>query len=842
MTRIPDRFYAGHLRWTRRGEVLATWRVAQPLHRATNVETAADNRALHHQLLAALPGHEVHIQGVLTWTDPGQIIDRMISGVDLEASPAYAQECDAALDMLAELPLGTRRYWVTVTLTPHWKRAPREAFNRICDDIDLAPLKPSRKEVEDCLAEAARLEAEMPPEFAMTRATEAEHVWLWRNAQSRSGAFVDPVADPQLAEEMIDISGRAAVGQPVLDPSGLSDIADDKTRSKAPIQRRYLGVYSDHEDEGFYQSGLVMTALPSGHVGTDLHYHAAEILGRIDETEVPTDFAIRTTVHSRAAAARANKKAMKGLVDQLDQTSEAGVNHSGRMLRLHQAAGTLAGYNAEIEMDPKAIETRPIILLSTPAGDGPTASAQARTIVNSPLMDKVTLARPVGGEKSIFWAMQPGTRIHPQLSDRRQIGSAWDLAALAPLVSNELGHDSGHLAGVVTSTPLLKPWLLDLFGRVANNEAPTLTVSGRQGSGKSAFLKGLGGAIVDRGGRIVAIDASADREWLRFAKILGQEGSWTPTVIDMASPSRSLDMLAADIDPALAGPMLRTFLILLLNVSATSPEGRILAKTLSEQSIRENGLHSTGRFRDYLANECPLPGADQIADLMDVFADQNSSGALAAAMFDSALEPADLSSRAVVFGTSNVALPTENELNQSHLYQTLGIEKIFGRALYTLIAALGQMSCFADRSEDAALIVDEAHHITRTSPESAGVCGHFARHGRRGRAALLMGTHAPISDIPDEVLRGLISNRLCMWQTDDVLAAEQAEFLGFHKADHPEEWREVVDTTLTFPENTGAAYYRDGRRRVGTVRTLLPARPERREAVLSTPPTRSNSR
>lgn len=840
MTQIPDRWYAGHLRWTRSGQVIATWRVTAPLKRSTNVIDAQRNRVIHHQVLAALVGHDALINGTLTWTDPGHVIDKMVDGLDLTQCSAYAAECEARLDDIAGLPLGVRRYWVSVTLKSRLSRSAREAFNWIADELDLAALRPGDAEIAACLDEAERIETNWPADLQFKRATEAELVWMWRNAQTRSASLVDPVEDRDLAVSLLQpFSGRAAVGNPVLDPNGLSEL-EGPARRLAPVTRRFVGVWDDSGAEPSWQSGIVVCAAPRGKVDEDLHYSRAEILGRIDDTGISADWAIRLTTHSRAVAARANKKAMRGLVDQLDQTSEAGVNHTGRLLKLDEAAETLSDYNAEIELDDKAIETRPLILMSTSAPDGPTASDQARQILNSPVMENFTLARPVGAEESIFWSMQPGARIPLQLTDRRQIATGRDLAALAPFTSTELGHDRGHLAGLITTTPLLQPWYLDLFGRVKANESPTLIATGRQGSGKSAFLKTLAGSIVDRGGRFVSVDASTDGEWLRFAAALGDElSAYAPTCVDAANPTCSLDLLAAGLPPTTVSPLLRAFLGTLFNVSATSKPGLLLGKVLRSDSIAENNLTSTARLHTYLARECRLAGAAEIADLMDGYADPDTIGSLASVMFDSSLPPADLSAKAIVFGTSNVGLPTESELTNPHLYNTLSPAKIFGRALYTYLAMVAKMICFADRAEQAAFIVDEAHHVTKPSPESSEVCMDFVRYGRRENSALLLGSHDPIGDVPDETMRGLISNRVCMRQTDERLAARQAQFLGFDEDKHPGEFAEVVQTTLNFPENSGAGYYRDGQRRIGTVQTLLPARPNRREAVLSTPPDRS---
>ena len=61
-------------------------------------------------------------------------------------------------------------------------------------------------------------------------------------------------------------------------------------------------------------------------------------------------------------------------------------------------------------------------------------------------------------------------------------------------------------------------------------------------------------------------------------------------------------------------------------------------------------------------------------------------------------------------------LPSREELVHKHLFDQMGLEKLFGRALYALIAALARQICFADPGVLGVFLVDEAHHVT-ASPE-----------------------------------------------------------------------------------------------------------------------------
>lgn len=835
---MSDRFTHENLTWTSTGDVWASWRL-QPLPKPRTRDQFEAVRAVHQQLLANLVGHEILLQGVLGWTDASSILDAMLRGVDPERCPSWVEECEASVDRLTEASYGRREYVLHVRLRstpgPQLTRAFRAALNSLAESAGLSPLRPSTADIED-RTEAARLvQTRIPAPFAAVPLTPWEKLWLARNAQTRTGELIGPASRDLAATFPVT---KASVGRPLLDAGGLTDLSTGAkarlTRARAPLTRRWLKVTAD-TGEVSYQSGMVLSVPPPGKPGEELDWHTAGFIGDIDHTGVPVDWAIRSTIHGRNAARKRNKAASRKLTDQLDQVGDS-PTQSGRQARLMQASEVLSEYATTIELDDTAIETRPIIMVTVAAGSGEAADTQAKSVTDATMFDRFVWARPVGAEEAIHHASQPGGQISAQLRDYAQIGLGSDLAATIPVVGNRLGHDSGiHFADDVTS-PLRVPVLLDLFARVGENEHPSLALSGRQGSGKSSAMKTLAGATVDRGGRMFSIDTSTEREWFTFAESLRHSpGVGAPALVDVADPTASIDVLRT-MPPAQAGPMLMSFLICLLNVSATSPQGRLLAKVLKPASLKANSIGSTGDLHDYLAKRCPLPGASDIADRMDVFADRDGGDGLAAALFDTSLPQVDLSSRMIVVGTSNVRLPSEEQLVHAHLFEGLGVETILGRAVYALLAQIARALCFSNRSEAALWAADEAHTFTRSSGEALRVLIDFLRNGRRAKAGLIVGSHDPMGDFADETLRGLISNRLAMRQTDLDVAKNSARFLGLDRDTAPDEFDETVQTLLEVPENSGGGIFRDGLRQIGNVQTVLPARPHRREAVLTTPP------
>ena len=81
-----------------------------------------------------------------------------------------------------------------------------------------------------------------------------------------------------------------------------------------------------------------------------------------------------------------------------------------------------------------------------------------------------------------------------------------------------------------------------------------------------------------------------------------------------------------------------------------------------------------------------------------------------------------------------------------------------------------------------------------------------------------------------------------MRQPDPDLARRSAEFLGFSAEDNPELFEQTVADIINLPASQGVGVMRDSMGRIGDVQIMLPARPERRQAVLTTPPERARTR
>ena len=198
-----------------------------------------------------------------------------------------------------------------------------------------------------------------------------------------------------------------------------------------------------------------------------------------------------------------------------------------------------------------------------------------------------------------------------------------------------------------------------------------------------------------------------------------------------------------------------------------------------------------------------------------------------------------------VFGTHGVKLPTQAELESAHLYNRLGVEKLFGQAFYLLIAKYAHEVCFSDPSRPAVFAVDETWRVT-LSEEGAAIVLEFIRDGRKVKAIILLGSHDPEVDFGGETLSGLIGTKIVMRHRNRRLAEKSVAWLGFDpdlRADLVEKVQSLSPQDkdgVVPPERRGESIVVDPMSQFGDLKILPPARRERAEAISSTPPSRTS--
>lgn len=825
-----------NLLFTRGGAVWATWRLTPQAYGYRPDEAKSEVRAVHTALLRALPG-EALLLGLEATMDPAAIVERMIEGVDIEQHEAWAEECEASLDLLEEIPLGRRSFWLSVPLANdgvnRWREPLRAAAAHIADQLALPRVRPPASAVAQRLAQAEELRKALPDVFAARPIAVAEQVWIHLHAQQRGLGQDLPVpgADPESPEAVL-LRSPSALPTPVLDPAGQTDEPAGKgARTLDLFKRRYLKVINADTGAASYQSMLVVADTPAG----GIVFPGGEWLGRIDESGIPLDWAMRLTIHSRDEVTQRNRRANRNLADQLDQREND--TRAGSTSGLVAAAGDLADYQALMDADELEVEVEATTIFTVAGATPQEAQDSARDLTKFFAGAQFKLTCDPGAQEALWWSTLPGSPTSRVVREYSQISPARHLSVAVPVITTEIGDRKGNLLGLEISNGQPSPVLVDLAGSGAEKDvAMAIGVVGELGSGKSVFMKSVCAHAVARGASIVAIDRSAVGEWAKaMAPIRG-----SAVVQISADASLSFDPLRV-FAPAVAGRVTQSFLTALLNITPMSEEGQLLSQVLESSYLARHDLTSLGALRAHLEQTTEFAVAREVARKMAVFARLD----LGRAVFDASLPPVDIASPVIVFRTNLLELPTADELNNTHRFDRMSLEKVFGGAVYALITAVARARNFAD-GRLGIFAVDEAHSVT-CSPVGSEELKLYVRDGRKHLAALVIGSHDPESDFGDEVLRGLIPFRVLMRHRDTTLAERGVRWLLGIRPDSTEPFdRSLIkliaeDTSPLLgedgvpPERRGECLVRDFRSRIGRCKVLAPATPALAAAVLTTP-------
>lgn len=836
--KITARHFAGNLQFNATGVVTATWALT-PLQRGRTEQDRLMVCRAHQAFYRSLVGREALLRGLMVWTDPVEVVTGMLEGIDLERHPAWAAECEATLDRLADWPMGARRWYLTVPLgVQSWRTVVRAGTAAVADGLHMPAIAPSDAEVAMYEERARHIEANLYSGFRPRRASTAELVWAMRHHQTRGYAGdIDPVAGAAVADELILSQSRAAVGEPILNEGALDDL-DEKTarRPKNRIGRRVLKVTTD-DNVVTYQAGAVLAAVPP----QGMMMPGSEYLGRIDDCGFTGDIAVRMTIRTNQEARRRNKKAGRQLNDQATQIDQDDLRVEDLSQGLESAAALLRSYNAELK-DHREVEVEQVVMVSAAATEYQDADELIDDFIEAQKGSDYGWRRPVGAQTAIWWASQPWYPISQQLRDYRHIAPARAFAAAAPLQTHQLGSNTGVLLAVNRTSMLPSPVFVDLFGDAKSDSSPAIAFTGELGSGKSYGQKRLAGDVVCRGARQVSLDSSPTGEWAHFFEKLSENlGDHRSQILDVIRPEMSMDPLRVfGVQGARAA---QSFLATLLGSKPTSVEGVTIAAATKRRYVAEHQITSMGALYEHLASsKCELPVAKDVAARIAVFNDPDSwgdEGSLGQVIFDPNLPPLDLAARSIVIRTYGVELPNRDELSNEHLFEQMSIEKVFGRSFYALATRVVKEICFSNPSEPAMFNNDEFQRVT-SSPEAERAATEFIRDGRKNLAAMTAGTHNGMTDLGNETLRGLFGTRIAMRHTNDRLAQASAEWLG-RKDD-----REVIDTIMAFSpkdadnkvpaDRRGEGYMVDSQGRMGIIRILEPAQEELRDAIRSTPP------
>lgn len=821
--RMPITALTRNLLFTDKGTIWAMWRVDGQAYGLAATKMKLAIKRLHEEFFQSLRGEAV-LSGVTASVDPASIGEAMVDGLDLDRVPRWCEEVSATLDMLEDFELGNRSYWLAVPLKSN---GPKEAATRMFESAATALKEwaafprsaPAPQLVDAALRQAALVERALPSKIKARPVTPAETYWYLLHQQQR-GLSLDPVAPDGpsgVASNLDDDQEFSPRLDPWIDRGAQTDTAEEN--KDRIYQRKYLKIVARQEPS--YQALAYVSSMPKG----GFTFPGGEWMAAVNELPFPVDWSWRMRITSARVARAENSKNESRLNDQYNQRTDTGITGSQAELDvhaqdLHEFQKALGRSEREVKISVAPV----FVVAGTTAEEAKKRSEVLQEFYRN--MD-VELEIPLAAfQEDLWWSMVPGVPLTGVLQKHMLETTSFDLAGAIPLATSPLGTNKGILLGLNRTEGLPAAVLHDIDGAVTGNRSGSFAVCAELGAGKTFILKSITGAIVDLGGRFVAIDRSATREWAFFGQAISSS-----ITVDVVYPKYSIDPLRV-FGLEDGAEQVESMAAMLMGIAPTDPHGITLHEVLTPGYLKQHGLRTLSEVVGHLNNGCELPEAADLGRRMSAFA----SRSLGRVIFDDTLPALPLDARGIVFCTYGTELPTPNELASAHLFRQLSLQKIFGRALYAMIATLAYKICFADKNDLALFMASEAHHLT-SNPQGEEIVNAFLREGRRAKAVIGLDSHDPEEFGPK---RGLIPTRILMRQPDRDLAAKGLEWFGHDPKD--EEMLELVQgfspmgaDNKVLPGREGEGLMQDMAGNIGEIQVTPPAVPERFEAVKTTP-------
>ncbi len=324
----PITAVGGNLRWTRSGTVWADFILTGIEYGYRPAEDKSTARSMHKMLMRALDG-EALLLGICASLNPEAVVARMEEGIDLDAHPQWAAECDATIETLEMFQPGKRIYWLSIPLANRgWKNQAAAAWSAarttLTDYLGLPRTSLDPEEVARRTTQANMIAADIPAYFRPTPATPAQMVWLHQHSLQR-GLGLD--SDVPLPYASIGTKPMAAFTAARFDEGAQSDRPSSGWKSKAPTLTKALKIdqpWTLEERPANYQCLLALADTPSGNTvfppGSEFLALADAIAG------VDVDWGIRLHIRSSAEVSKKNKRALINLNEQFSQR-EGEVSH-----------------------------------------------------------------------------------------------------------------------------------------------------------------------------------------------------------------------------------------------------------------------------------------------------------------------------------------------------------------------------------------------------------------------------------------------------------------------------------------------------------------------------------
>lgn len=818
LVRLPFRAIGDNVLYDKDGRMLAGWRLTPETVRYATRSAKDDLFAKVEAGVMGLPAR-AELVSVCRLVDPAEIVEQMMAGVidrpeDADRYPGWAARCTETLDYLVAMaehremlrPRRRQTYLVCElpTSVASWRRALQLAVGWLSAGL-VAPLPPARDERERAALLADTLQARLGGRFGLMPATAGELRWLLSRARKRSLAD-EPVYDPTWWEPP---DGWAEVLRPLGD-AVLND-PDDLPRTR--IALRYVPVRSwtrEEEPETSYQTVLLASDLPAEWI-----YPGGELFSRLDEPPFGVDWKVWLQATDNQAAQRATRKQVRQLLDQLDEREgdAADIPTDLELARrdLLDAQAALAEHRGT----PQFRVTIAFIVAAPTLEELRTRMGQVKDLLDP---SGVGVAAVTGGQEALFVATLPGVPVPADLHrDYCRVLHADGVAGLMPMATEQVGDDRGLFVGWILDAGTLRPVLLDPEPHPGHDVSKAIAFTGVPGSGKSYAAKRCACDVLLRGGRVVALDRTAQREWSRFAAAVGGQ------VVELREDTElCLDPLRVFPDRADAERFAIDALTILTGVAPRSVEGVELI-----QAVRVILGRPTPRLLDVV--DVLRVRAEEEPALRYVYRQLETLGGgsgIARMLFGDG--PAlNLDAACIVFSAADMRLPKRGSRPENWLP-----EEAAGLALLYLVAAVTGTSVIRDPRFGVA-IFDEAYFLTDTDHSwGLDLLVQLGRDGRKEHAAPWVISQFT-EDLVDRRLRGLFGYVFCGKQTTRDGAVASLELLGADVSErtikrvlHLNDRSRPDEPT----EPKGQFMFRDSRGQIALVQVAGETDPDRHEA------------
>ncbi|MBC9729309.1 ATP-binding protein [Streptomyces sp. TRM68367] len=856
--KLAIRHIVDNVVWSTSGQVWAIWAAAPQGSRYMGERTREELLGRVTSLVRSLPG-AARLYGLCARLDPGEVVARTVAGVDYQRHPHWAEVADAQLRLLAgedldaPVEMHRRTLWLAVPLELGGARAElsaafASAWSEISSMLGLPPAPVPAHEVGEYQQRARQLLTEFGGGLELRPARPAEIVWMHQHAVARG------LDEPLLAESersglrgshlvsgVLRAPAHADLGQVRLLEGGIDEEPDaartsagtparargsrKKRTAAGGVGRRWLRVES--EAGSSYQAHLALAEMPRTFSAA-----GGDFLAHLDRMPFGVDWVVDLRLVSTEKVLAEVTKKKRDLVDQAEQYSAQ--RATGLPEAMHDAAEDLGDLSARAARTSVEVEVQSVTVMSVWADSAAECEKRAGALQSRLRGANYRLVRPVGGHEELFTLTLPATAAPPGTRQYTQHELGEDWAMHGAFAGQGFGDPAGAMIGFSQDVGTVTPTLLDIANAPRANASASFGIAGDLGGGKSVLLKLIASSVVDRGGRVIAIDRTKRREWASFARSAAAGRS---QVVDAAKAELSIDPLRVFADqPAVGARYALSYLTVQLGVGPMTEYGALLKRAVKEaaESSYPCMAQVIVALEEMAAGEGPrAQRAVSLTEWLQVAADEP----LAAAVFDPELPVLDLasgmSSDFVVITTTGLTLPPREAVTDPELMRNQPLEALIGRAVLYLVAAIAREVAFAD-ARFTLIPLDEAYWLTSSS-EGQALVDEIVYDGRKHGAGVGLGCH-DVRELGTSTGRGLLAYRFLSRTADPVLAARGLEWLGLPADD--EDLLHVVTTDLSpfgKTERAGEILGRDPRMNIGRFKVLVPNVDRILEDIFTTP-------